>query len=79
MNDVFYSCLNHGLNATLKQIAFTDTKTMIFCSKFTQKLFTKTFEATTSFWKLDKEYPNTKIFQFYIFVNEMVITRKIRL
>ena len=43
-----------------KQIALT--KAMIYCLEFLRKLLTKIFEATTLFWKLNNEYPNTKIF-----------------
>ena len=36
-DDVFYSCLN----AKVKQIAFTNTETIIFGSEFIQELFKK--------------------------------------
>ena len=46
----------------VKQIAFTNTKTMIFCSEIIQELFINIFKAKTLFGKLNNEYPNTKIF-----------------
>ena len=57
-DDNFYS----RLNAKVMQIAFMNMKPMIFCSEFIQEFFTKIFEATALFWKLNNEYPNTKIF-----------------
>ena len=56
-NDIF--CLR--LNAKVKQIAYTDVKTMSFCWKFIEELFTKIFEATTLFWKIENGYPNINI------------------
>ena len=41
----FDSCLN----AKVTQIAFTNTKTMIFCLEFIQEVFAKIFEINTCF------------------------------
>ena len=57
-NKNFYSCLNAKVN----QNAFTKMKTMIFCSELIPALFTKVFEATTLFWKVNNEYPNPSMF-----------------
>ena len=50
------------MSAKVKRIAFTNMKTMIFCSEFIQKLFTKILEATTLFRKLTNEYLKPKIY-----------------
>ena len=50
------------INAKVKQIAFMNTKTMVFCSEFIQEIFTKIFEGTTLLWKLNNECLNMKIF-----------------
>ena len=38
------------------------TRKRRFFRYFTKQLFMKSFEATILFWKLNKKYPNTKIF-----------------
>ena len=62
-DDIFYSCLN----AKVKENCFYEYENDDFCLKFIQELFTKIFESTTLFWKVNNEYPNTKIFSCYIF------------
>ena len=71
-NDNFYSCLS----AKVKQIAFTNMKTMIFCSEFIQNFLRR-------FWKLElcfgNQITNTQIRRFItccIFFKKISITKK---